>query len=56
MHILAYIYHWGRNEIRHIPRTERVMWVNKIIEKKNKENEKVEKSMECAKCKYGRRF
>lgn len=56
MHILAYIYHWGRNEIRHIPRTERVMWVNQIIEQKNQENEQVEKSMESARSNSGGRF
>lgn len=38
MHILAYIYHWGRDEIRKIPRRERVLWVEKIIDQKKKEN------------------
>lgn len=49
MHILAYIYHWSRAEIRGIPRKERIMWVEKIIDQKNKENKAVEKATEEAK-------
>ena len=42
MHILAYIYHWSLSEIKSIPRSERLMWVKRIIEQKNKENKQVE--------------
>ena len=42
MHILAYIYHWGLAEIESLPRSERLMWVRRIIEQKNKENKQVE--------------
>ena len=45
MHILAYIYHWGRDEVRKIPRNERRLWVEKIIEQKNKENKSTENSI-----------
>lgn len=38
MHILAYIYHWGRDEVRKIPRRERRLWVEKIVEQRQKEN------------------
>lgn len=48
MHILAYIYHWGHDEIVKLPRSERVMWVKKIIEQKDKENRQVEKDIESA--------
>lgn len=42
MHILAYVYHWGRDEIRNLPRTERRRWVEMIIDQKKKENKAVE--------------
>ena len=42
MHILAYIYHWGLAEIKGLPRSERLMWVRRIIEQKNQENKQVE--------------
>ena len=45
MHILAYIYHWGRDEIRKLPRKERISWVEKIIDQKQKENKAHENSM-----------
>lgn len=49
MHILAYIYHWGRDEIRKIPRTERRRWVEKIIEQKKSENKAQQKAYDDAK-------
>ena len=49
MHILAYIYHWSRDEVRNIPRRERITWVEKIIEQKKKENKATESSIEEAK-------
>lgn len=45
MHILAYIYHWGRDEVRNIPRRERIAWVEKIIEQKKKENKATDDSI-----------
>lgn len=45
MHILAYIYHWGRDEVRNIPRRERITWVEKIIEQKKKENKATDDSI-----------
>ena len=45
MHILAYIYHWSLAEIKSIPRSERLLWVRKIIEQKNKENKQVERDI-----------
>ena len=45
MHILAYIYHWGLAEIKSLSRSERLMWVKRIIEQKNKENKQVEHDM-----------
>lgn len=45
MHILAYIYHWGRDEIRKIPRRERRLWVERIVEQKQKENKAQENSI-----------
>ena len=49
MHILAYIYHWGLAEIKSLPRSERLMWVRRIIEQKNKENKQVERHVAEAK-------
>lgn len=45
MHILVYIYHWGRNDIRNIPRKERKLWVEKIIDQKKKENKATDDSI-----------
>lgn len=42
MHILAYIYHWSLAEIKSLPRSERLMWVKRIIKQKNEENKQVE--------------
>lgn len=55
MHVIAYIYHWGRDEIRNIPRRERRLWVEKIVEQKTKENKATEQSMEEARANAPRR-
>lgn len=51
MHILAYIYHWSRDEVRKLRITERRKWVEKIIEQKEKENKAVDKATAEAKSK-----
>lgn len=38
VHIIAYIYHWGRNEIMNLPINERKMYFNFINEQKRLEN------------------
>lgn len=37
MHILAYVYHWSRNEVMRLTRSERKMWVNMIEQQKEAE-------------------
>lgn len=39
VHIIAYIYHWGRSEILSLPINERKMYVEFIKEQKEAENE-----------------
>lgn len=39
VHIIAYIYHWGRNEILKLPITDRKMYVDLIKQQKEAENE-----------------
>lgn len=60
MHILAYIYHWGRDEILKIPRTERRRWVERVIEQKKSENKAQNKAYEDARAeansKRGKRY
>lgn len=43
MHILAYCYHWGRNELWDLPPKERKMWVEMVLEQKRQENKELEK-------------
>jgi hypothetical protein len=38
MHVLAYVYHWGRDELWHIPRGERLKWIEQVRRQKEKEN------------------
>ncbi len=42
VHVIAYIYHWGRNEILNLPVNERKMYVEFIKEQKEAENEATE--------------
>ena len=51
MHILAYVYHWSRDEVRKLRITERRKWVERIIDQKEKENKAVEKATAEAKSK-----
>jgi hypothetical protein len=37
MHYLAYVYHWERDTVWNIPRSERKIWVDKIIKQKEAE-------------------
>lgn len=39
MHIIAYVYHWSATELWGLPILERKMWVNLIIEQKEREAE-----------------
>lgn len=52
MHALAYCYHWGRDEIRSIPRTEREMWYNIIQEQLKAERNSINKSGNSSKNSY----
>ena len=38
MHILAYCYHWDRDTLWSLPRSERKMWVEIVREQKKVEN------------------
>ena len=38
MHVLAYFYHWTREDVRGVPRRERRMWVNQIRQQIKAEN------------------
>jgi hypothetical protein len=44
MHIIAYCYHWDNSTLWNLPRHERKMWVDKIIEQKKAENNEINKS------------
>lgn len=39
VHVIAYIYHWGRNEILNLPIKERKMYVDFIQQQQQAENE-----------------
>lgn len=38
MHILAYCYHWDRNTLWNMSRSERKMWVKMVLAQKKAEN------------------
>lgn len=42
MHILAYFYHWGRNDLWNCPVKERKEWINKICEQLEAEKNALE--------------
>ena len=44
MHILAYLYHWGRQELWDCPINERKMWVKKVLEQIRTEQEQIERA------------
>ena len=37
VHVIAYIYHWGRNEILNLPINERKMYIDYIKQQKEAE-------------------
>lgn len=39
MHILAYCYHWDRDTLWKMPRSERKMWVEIVQKQKKAEND-----------------
>lgn len=41
MHILAYCYHWDRNTLWYMSRSERKMWVEMVLAQKKAENKSV---------------
>lgn len=41
MHILAYCYHWDSHLLWSLPRNERKMWVNMVIEQHKAEREQI---------------
>ena len=41
MHILAYCYHWDSQTIWSLPRNERRMWVNMVIEQHKAEQQQI---------------
>lgn len=43
MHTLAYVYHWDRDTIWNLPRSERKMWVELIHKQKEAEAEQIER-------------
>jgi len=43
MHTLAYIYHWDRDTIRNLSRSERKKWVDMIKMQHEKEREEMKK-------------
>lgn len=42
MHCIAYVYHWGRDTLMSLPRSERKVWVDMIMSQKEAEKEEVE--------------
>lgn len=44
MHIIAYVYHWDRNTLISITRSERKRWVDMILRQQEAEREEIEKS------------
>lgn len=43
MHILAYCYHWSRDEVWNLTRRERKMWVDMVLTQKRMESEAIKK-------------
>ena len=43
MHAIAYVYHWDRNTLWSLPRNERKMWFNMIVEQRKSEQEQINK-------------
>ena len=41
MHVLAYVYKWERDTIWELSRSERKMWVKKVLEQKKAENKSI---------------
>lgn len=41
MHILAYCYHWGRESLWNMSRSERKMWVEMVLAQKKAESKSV---------------
>jgi hypothetical protein len=44
MHIIAYVYHWGRDTVMKLTRSERKMWVDLILRQKESEKEEIERN------------
>lgn len=44
MHILAYVYHWDRDTLWLLPRSERKMWAEMVLEQKKAENKSINNS------------
>lgn len=44
MHLLAYKYHWGYKELMSMPRQERKLFYDMVLEQINAENESVRES------------
>lgn len=44
MHILAYTYHWDSHSLWGLPRNERRMWVELVVEQKKAEQKQINNS------------
>ena len=44
MHILAYTYHWDSYSLWSLPRNERRMWVELVVEQKKAEQKQINSS------------
>lgn len=44
MHILAYTYHWDSRSLWSLPRNERRMWVELVVEQKKAEQKQINNS------------
>lgn len=44
MHALAYCYHWDSHSLWKLPRNERKMWVNMVIEQNKAERKQINDS------------
>ena len=44
MHILAYTYHWDSHSLWSLPRNERRMWVELVVEQKKAEQKQINDS------------
>lgn len=42
MHVLAYLYHWGRQELWYCPVRERKLWVERVLDQIRSEQEQIE--------------